>query len=199
MRGRKRRRSPGVRQAAGALVAFAVVCGSCRGGRETADARESAVEDQSDPPAADAEPDIERVRIARAALAHARIPLYPGARGLDATEFEANTAPFVAVDFFTTDPPEKVAAFYDRALKRLTARRTTSAQAGAVRYEFDRAYSGVEVKPWQPQAADSTGMLARFDRRDAQGVTSAQLDSYGKFLAKARSHVVVNIPRPDAE
>jgi hypothetical protein len=40
-------------------------------------------------------------------------------------------------------------------------------------------------------------MLQRFDRRDAQGVTSAELDAYGKFLARARTHVVVNLPRAE--
>lgn len=144
------------------------------------------------------DPDIERVRKARAALAAAGIPLYPGAAALDATEFVANTAPFITVDFFTTDPPEPVIAFYDRELERLTARRDTTIEEGGVRYEFQRAFSGVAVRPWDPRGADSAALAARFDRRDVEGVTTAELDAYGKFLTQARTQVVVNVPRPES-
>ncbi len=143
------------------------------------------------------DPDVEPVRLARAALAWSKIPLYPGARGLDATEFDANTAPFVSVDFFSTDPMDRVVAFYDRNLEGLTARRRIAREEGAVRYEFERSFSGLAVKPWEPAGADSSGLLARFDRRDAEGVTSTELDAYGRFLTTARTHVVVNVPRPE--
>jgi hypothetical protein len=140
---------------------------------------------------------VEPVRLARAAFASAGIPLYPGARALDATEFEANTAPFIAAEFFTLDPPDRVAAFYDRELRRVTRRRNTTLEPGVVRYEFERAFSGLAVKPWRPDGDDRPALLARFDRRDAQGVTSAELDAYGAFLAAARTQVVVNLPRPE--
>jgi hypothetical protein len=143
--------------------------------------------------------EIEPVRLARAALADARIALYPGADGLDATEFEKNQQPFIAVDFFTTDPPERVVAFYDRELEGRTARRDTTREPGAVRYDFERELSGLTVQPWDPQGADSSGVLARFDRRDAVGVTTEELDRYGKFLAQARTHVIVNLPRPEPD
>jgi hypothetical protein len=141
--------------------------------------------------------EIEQVRMARAALAHARIPLYPGSEGLDATEFEANTIPFVAVDFFSLDPPERVVAFYDENLRALTQQRNTTREPGAVRYEFESPFSGLAVRPWQPTGTDSLALVTRFDRRDAQGVTSEELDAYGHFLSKARTHVVVNVPRPE--
>jgi hypothetical protein len=144
-----------------------------------------------------ADADVEPVRLARAAFASAGIALYPGARALDATEFEANTAPFIAAEFFTLDPPDRVAAFYDRELRRVTRRRNTTLEPGVVRYEFERAFSGLAVKPWSPDGADRPALLARFDRRDAQGVTSAELDAYGAFLAVARTQVVVNLPRPE--
>lgn len=143
--------------------------------------------------------EIEPVRLARGALADARIELYPGADGLDATEFEKNKQPFIAVDFFTTDPPERVVAFYDRELEGRTARRDTTRKPGAVRYDFERDLSGLTVQPWDPQGADSSGVLARFDRRDAVGVTTEDLDRYGKFLARARTHVIVNLPRPEPD
>ncbi|HEY7530906.1 MAG TPA: hypothetical protein VIC56_09545 [Gemmatimonadota bacterium] len=143
------------------------------------------------------DPEVEPVRLARAALASADIPLYPGAGGLDATEFEANTAPFVAAEFFTVDAPDRVAAYYDRELRARTRRRNTTLQPGVVRYEFERAFSGLAVEPWEPEGADREAMLERFDRRDAQGVTSADLDAYGELLAAARTQVVVNLPRPE--
>jgi hypothetical protein len=55
------------------------------------------------------------------------------------------------------------------------------------------------VQPWDPQGADSSGVLARFDRRDAVGATTEELDRYGKFLARARTHVIVNLPRPEPD
>lgn len=147
---------------------------------------------------AGADPPIEEVRMARAALASAGVPLYPGASGLDATEFEANRAPFIAVDFFTPDSMERVVEFYDRELKEMTARRDTTVEVGAVRYEFGRFFfSGLVVRPWDPTGADSTGFMARFDRRDAQGVTSADLEAYSRMLREARTHIVVNLPRPE--
>ncbi|MFN2432887.1 MAG: hypothetical protein ABR599_08780 [Gemmatimonadota bacterium] len=155
--------------------------------------------DAGEPRAVVSEPDIEEVRKARAALLRAGVPIYPGARGLDSTEFEANTAPFITVDFFTTDAPERVAAFYDREVADLTLRRDTVVEPGAVRYEFERDFSGVAVRPWLPAGADSSGFLARLDRRDVQGVTFEQLDAYGSFLREARTHVVVNVPRPEPE
>jgi hypothetical protein len=142
---------------------------------------------------------IEPARLARAALADARIALYPGADGLDATEFEKNQQPFIAVDFFTMDAPERVVAFYDRELEGRTARRDTTRKPGAVRYDFERELSGLTVQPWDPQGADSSGVLARFDRRDAVGATTEELDRYGKFLARARTHVIVNLPRPEPD
>ena len=143
------------------------------------------------------DPDVEAVRLARAAIASVDIPLYPGARALDATEFEANTAPFIAAEFFSLDPPGRVAAFYDRELRSQTRRRNTTLEPGVVRYEFERAFSGLAVKPWDPDSTDRAALLARFDRRDAQGVTSAELDAYGDFLRAARTQVVVNVPRPE--
>jgi hypothetical protein len=137
------------------------------------------------------------VRLARAALRDAGIPLYPGADGLDATEFEKNQLPFVAVEFFALDPPSKVTAFYDRGLDGKTVRRDTTIEKGAVRYEFREQLSGLSVKPWDPHGVDSTAVLARFDRRDAQGVSTPELDRYGKLLARAHSHVVVNVRRPE--
>lgn len=143
--------------------------------------------------------EIEEIRKARAALATAGIPLYPGAQGLDSTEFEANTAPFISVDFYVLDPPERVAAFYDRALEDRVARRDTTVQPGVVRYEFERMYSGLEVRPWDASGADSSALIGHFDRREKLGVTTAELDAYGKLLARARTHVVVNVPRPEPE
>jgi hypothetical protein len=140
--------------------------------------------------------DIKEVRLARGTLAASGIPLYPGAQGLDALEFDKNGMPFILVDFFTHDPPENVVAFYDRELRHLTRRRDTVIEPGAVRYEFEERFSGLVVRPWDGKGADSTAMLARFDRRDAQGVTSEELDAYGNYLAGARSHVVVNVRRP---
>jgi hypothetical protein len=139
----------------------------------------------------------EPVRLARAALHDARVPLYPGADGLDATEFEKNKLPFIAVDFFTLDAPDRVSAFYDRELRDRTAQRDTTREAGSVRYDFEEQLAGLSVKPWSPQGRDSSGVLARFDRRDAQGVTTEELDRYGKLLAEARTHVIVNLPRPE--
>jgi hypothetical protein len=158
--------------------------------------RAGSIEQQGGSPEPD-QHEIQQVRLARATLAHAGIPLYPQAEGLDSTEFEANGVPFISVDFFSVDPPEKVVAFYDRELKDRTSRRDTVIEPGAVRYEFERRFSGLSVRPWDPKGADSTAMLARFDRRDALGVTSQELDAYGLFLGRARSHVVVNLPRPD--
>lgn len=148
-------------------------------------------------PAADPS-EIEEVRKARAALASAGIAVYPGSQGLDSTEFEANTTPFIAIDFFSLDPPSRVVAFYDRELKELTTRRNATLEPGVVRYEFERAFSGLAVKPWDPKGADSLASVQRFDRRDAQGVTTDELDAYGIFLGKARTHVVVNLPRPES-
>ncbi len=184
--------------AAAALVALAVLLvptvAGCRGGGPG-----SAGGADSTGVGASGGREIEPARLARAALADARIALYPGADGLDATEFEKNQQPFIAVDFFTTDPPERVVAFYDRELEGRTARRDTTRKPGAVRYDFERELSGLTVQPWDPQGADSTGVLARFDRRDAVGVTTEELDRYGEFLARARTHVIVNLPRQEPD
>jgi hypothetical protein len=137
------------------------------------------------------------VRLARGALNDAKVPLYPGADGLDATEFEKNQLPFIAVDFFTLDPPEQVIAFYDREIEKLTVERNTTREPGTVRYEFKQPLAGLSVKSWTPTGRDSSGVLVRFDRRDALGVTTEELDHYGKLLAQARTHVIVNLPRPE--
>jgi hypothetical protein len=139
----------------------------------------------------------EPVRLARGALHGAKVPLYPGADGLDATEFEKNKLPFIAVDFFTLDPPDRVVAFYDREIEALVTRRDMTREPGTVRYEFKHQLAGLSVKPWTPAGGDSSAMLARFDRRDALGVSTEELDHYGKLLQQARTHVVVNLPRPE--
>ncbi len=177
----------GAALAALALFLALVALVECRGGKP----------DAADSAAGAGSREVEPVRLARAALHDAGIPLYPGADGLDATEFEKNKLPFIAVDFFALDPPDRVVGFYDRELRALTARRDTTREAGAVRYDFERQLAGLTVKPWNPQGADSAGVPARFDRRDAQGVTTEELDRYGKLLARARTHVVVNLPRPE--
>lgn len=143
--------------------------------------------------------EVEQARLARVALASVGIPIYPGAEGLDSTEFEANTVPFIAIDFFSLDPPEQVVAYYNTAIEHLTARRRTTGDGAVVRYQFERGFSGLSVEPWDPRGKDSLAVVVRFDRRDAQGVTSAELEAYGTFLSQARTHVKVNVPRPEPQ